>query len=96
MFSANLYTLARIGKVNCGCDRILTEFRVKTLFDHYGKNPQTRIFYTCCSSYLKNLKKFKKIRKTTGWNDSGYGRNTFLDRHQFIVVEMALFLIFMR
>jgi len=47
------------------------------------KNPHTRIFYTCCSNYLKKLKEFKKIRKTTGWNDSGFGRNTFLDRHQF-------------
>lgn len=78
----NLYTLARIGNVKCGCEKVLRGFQIRTQFDNYGKNPQTRIHYKCCSLYQKGLKTFRTHKKSTGFSDSGYGRNIFLDKHQ--------------
>jgi hypothetical protein len=82
IIGTNLYTLARIGKVNCPCEKVFSSFHIITRFDSFGKNPQTSVKYRCCSIYQKRLKTFKKGKKSTGFTDSGFGRNTFLDRHQ--------------
>ena len=78
----NTYTLARIGDVKCGCEKVFTGFHIMTKFDNFGKNPRTNINYKCCNIYQKNLKKFKIHKKETGFTDSGFGRNIHLDRHQ--------------
>jgi len=82
IIGTNIYTLARIGKVKCGCDKVFTEFLISTQFDSAGKNPQTNISYHCCNVYQKNLKKFAKKKKSTAFTDSGFGRNVSLDKHQ--------------
>ena len=78
----NLYTLARIGKIKCGCEKVFTGFHIKTTFDNYGKNPQTNISYNCCALYQEGLKHFNSSRKSSGYTDSGFGRNIYLDKHQ--------------
>jgi hypothetical protein len=78
----NLYTLARIGNIKCGCEKVLRGFQIRTQFDNYGKNPQTNVRFKCCNVYQKGLKTFRKNNKSTGFSDSGFGRNTFLDKHQ--------------
>ena len=82
IIGTNLYTLARIGDVKCSCEKVFNSFHIITRFDNFGKNPQTAIKYKCCSIYQKRLKTFKKGKKSTGFTDSGFGRNTYLDRHQ--------------
>jgi len=38
--------------------------------------------YRCCNVYQKGIKRFNEDKKSTGFTDSGFGRNNYLDRHQ--------------
>lgn len=80
--TTNSYTLARIGNIKCGCEKVMTSIHIQTFFDKkYQKFPISRVGFSCCNFYQHGLKKFKVVKKTTGYQGSGNGRNVFLDRH---------------
>ena len=77
----NAYTLAMIGKVGCGCDKVMTSYHINTKLNKFGKYPTTRIRINCCNIYKKGIKKFKIVSRTSGYRGSGFGRNVYLGRH---------------
>ena len=79
--ASNSFTLARIGKVDCGCEKVITKYHIQVKYDQYGKTPMSRVSYSCCNFYQHGLKRFKIVKKTSGYRDSGEGRIVFLDRH---------------
>ena len=79
--SSNIYTLAKIGKVSCGCDKVMTSFHINTSLNKLGKYPKTRITTNCCRIYKKGLKRFKIVKRSTGFKDAESGRTVYLKRH---------------
>ena len=79
--SGNAYRLNKIAP-KCKCNKVLKGFKFVTKFQQPGfKNPKTHVKYECCSFHYRRLKKYKKMKMSTQWNDSGKGRIKFLSRH---------------
>ena len=79
--SGNAYKLNKIIP-KCKCNKVLRAFRFVTKFKQPGdKDPKTHAKYQCCSFHYSRLKKYKKEKLSTPWNDSGNGRTKFLSRH---------------
>ena len=80
--TGNAYTLNKLAPA-CKCNKVLKGFKIVTKFKQPGlRFPKTHIKYECCSFHYKRLKKFKTMKMSTQWNDSGKGRTKFLSRHK--------------